>query len=237
MEPVTPTHASRCIRWDEIDWAAPPRGAGRAPAAAPIGDVVLRVDDLKKYYEVGSNALFGGDTRVVKANEAVSFEAREAETLAIVGEFGLRQVDARQGAARARDRHRGHDHASATRRSAARPIERRDTRTVASIQMVFQNPFDTLNPSHSIGGQIVRVLEKFRVGRNQRRARGADARAARPRASCRAPSPAGCRASSPAARSSASASPAPSPARRRSWSPTSRSPRSTSRCRPRSPSC
>ena len=48
--------------------------------------MVLSVDNLKKYYEVGSNALFGGDTRVVKANEAVSFEAREAETLAIVGE-------------------------------------------------------------------------------------------------------------------------------------------------------
>ena len=32
--------------------------------------------------------------------------------------------------------------------------------------MVFQNPFDTLNPSHSIRGQIVRVLEKFRIARN-----------------------------------------------------------------------
>ena len=29
--------------------------------------------------------------------------------------------------------------------------------------MVFQNPFDTLNPSHSVGSQIVRVLEKFGV--------------------------------------------------------------------------
>ena len=52
------------------------------------------------------------------------------------------------------------------RRSASRAIERRDTRTVSSIQMVFQNPFDTLNPSHSIGGQIVRVLEKFRIGKS-----------------------------------------------------------------------
>ena len=49
----------------------------------------------------------------------------------------------------------------------ARPIERRDTRTVASIQMVFQNPFDTLNPSMSVGRQIVRVLERFRVGGSQ----------------------------------------------------------------------
>jgi peptide/nickel transport system ATP-binding protein len=31
--------------------------------------------------------------------------------------------------------------------------------------MVFQNPFDTLNPSHSVGSQIMRTLEKFGVGR------------------------------------------------------------------------
>ena len=30
--------------------------------------------------------------------------------------------------------------------------------------MVFQNPFDTLNPSHSVGSQIIRTLEKFNVG-------------------------------------------------------------------------
>ena len=89
---------------------APPAGDARAPAPRRSATWCCAVDDLKKYYEVGASALFGGDTRVVKANEAVSFEAREAETLAIVGEFGLRQVDARQGADRARDRHRGHDH-------------------------------------------------------------------------------------------------------------------------------
>ena len=43
-------------------------------------------------------------------------------------------------------------------------IEMRDVQTVASIQMVFQNPFDTLNPSHSVGSQIMRTLEKFGVG-------------------------------------------------------------------------
>src|SRR5690606_11460912 len=31
--------------------------------------------------------------------------------------------------------------------------------------MVFQNPFDTLNPSHSVGSQIIRTLEKFAYGK------------------------------------------------------------------------
>src|SRR5690606_22385650 len=43
-------------------------------------------------------------------------------------------------------------------------VEDRDTESVAAIQMVFQNPFDTLNPSHSVGSQIIRTLEKFKVG-------------------------------------------------------------------------
>ncbi len=164
MEPVTPTHASRCLRWREIDWAAPPPVRETAPPA-PFGPVVLAVENLRKYYEVGSSALFGGDTRVVKANESVSFEAREAETLAIVGESGC-------GKSTLAKLLLGLETATAgtivldTDEIGSSPIGRRDTRTVSSIQMVFQNPFDTLNPSMSIGGQIIRTLEKFGIGRS-----------------------------------------------------------------------
>ncbi|MEC7246313.1 MAG: oligopeptide/dipeptide ABC transporter ATP-binding protein, partial [Pseudomonadota bacterium] len=45
-------------------------------------------------------------------------------------------------------------------------IEDRDTKTVSSIQMVFQNPFDTLNPSMTVGRQIIRALEVFGIGDN-----------------------------------------------------------------------
>ncbi len=31
--------------------------------------------------------------------------------------------------------------------------------------MIFQNPFDTLNPSYSVGSQILRTLERFRIGK------------------------------------------------------------------------
>ena len=43
-------------------------------------------------------------------------------------------------------------------------VEQREKSTVSSIQMIFQNPFDTLNPSHSVGSQIMRTLEKVGVG-------------------------------------------------------------------------
>jgi len=81
-------HSSRCLRIDKIDWNAPPEQSTRSQKAT-LGRVVLKVDQLKKYYEVNANALFAGNNRkVVKANETLSFEARESETLAIVGESG-----------------------------------------------------------------------------------------------------------------------------------------------------
>src|SRR6056300_930508 len=46
-------------------------------------------------------------------------------------------------------------------------IEKRNTKTVADIQMVFQNPFDTLNPSMTVGRQIIRELEIFGVGNTE----------------------------------------------------------------------
>ena len=156
-------HQSRCLRVDEIDWTAP-MVANEEQTASEKGAVVLRVNDLRKYYEVAANALFGGgETRVVKANESLSFEARESETLAIVGESGcgkstLAKVlmgleTATSGTVLLDDRP-----------IQDTPIEMRDTRTVSSIQMVFQNPFDTLNPSMSVGRQIIRALEVFGIG-------------------------------------------------------------------------
>ncbi|MEL6426244.1 MAG: oligopeptide/dipeptide ABC transporter ATP-binding protein, partial [Pseudomonadota bacterium] len=161
--PGNDRHDSRCLRIDEIDWAAQlPRREDAGEATS--GDVVIKVDGLKKYYEVAANAMFGGgETRVVKANETVSFEARESETLAIVGESGCGKSTLAKvllGLETATDGESTLGNADI----ANVPIEERDRRTIADIQMVFQNPFDTLNPSHTIGSQIIRVLEKFGVG-------------------------------------------------------------------------
>ncbi|ABD55384.1 dipeptide ABC transporter ATP-binding protein [Jannaschia sp. CCS1] len=156
-------HATRCLRFQEIDWMAPPEVAA-ATAKAPIGDVVLKIDNLKKYYEVAANALFGGgDKKVVKANETLSFEARESETLAIVGESGCGKstlAKVLMGLETATDGAivMGNQEIQGT------PIEERDTKTVSNVQMVFQNPFDTLNPSMTVGRQIIRALEVFKIG-------------------------------------------------------------------------
>ena len=162
--PGDDVHNTRCLRFQEIDWQAQPVLA-EVKEKGEVGKVVLRMDNLKKYYEVAANALFGGfATRVVKANETLSFEARESETLAIVGESGCgkstfaKVLMGLETATEGTITLDGHDIQDI-------PIEKRDTQTVADVQMVFQNPFDTLNPSMTVGRQIIRALEIFKIGK------------------------------------------------------------------------
>ncbi|MEL7262232.1 MAG: ABC transporter ATP-binding protein [Pseudomonadota bacterium] len=160
------SHETRCVKFQEIDWNAPLANVV-TKEKAPIGDVVLKMDNLKKYYEVAASALFSsGEKKVVKANETLSFEARESETLAIVGESGCGKstfAKVLMGLETATE-------GTITLGNTAIqdiPIEERDTKTVADVQMVFQNPFDTLNPSMTVGRQIIRALEIFKVGKNE----------------------------------------------------------------------
>ncbi len=165
VDTVGTRHQTRCIRSTEIDWNAPVK-AGKTHVKIPPGEVVLKMDDLRKYYEVSSGGVFGGGAKkVVKANETLSFEAREGETLAIVGESGCGKSTfakvlmgletATSGKIMLYDRD-----------IQDTPIQQRSTAMVSGVQMVFQNPFDTLNPSMSVGRQIIRALEIFKVGKS-----------------------------------------------------------------------
>ena len=167
MRPVPgePRHDVRCVRFEEIDWARY-RPEGLSGEQAEIGKTVLQVKKMKKYYELRDSSMLalikGQRVRYVKANEELDFDAREAETVAIVGESGCGKstfAKVLMGLEQATEGEvilNGQDLSQL-------PVQKRKAQTVALLQMVFQNPFDTLNPSHSVGSQIARVIKKFGV--------------------------------------------------------------------------
>jgi peptide/nickel transport system ATP-binding protein len=146
-------HLSRCVRIGEIPWDAPPlAAAGRT--AANVGERILRVENLTKRYGQ------------VSANEGLTFDARRGETVAIVGESGCGKstfarilmglTQATSGSIKFADLE-----------LSQLPVTRRNKNTIRSLQMIFQNPFETLNPSHRVGAQIARVIRKLGVQRDE----------------------------------------------------------------------
>lgn len=158
-------HFSRCIRYNEIDWNTLPPSARKITEKVIPGAPVLEIEDLRKYYKVSGNALFGAKKgRVIKANETITFVAHESETVAIVGESGCGKSTLAKVLLGLETASSGKV-ALCGKEIQSLGIENRDVKTMSSIQMVFQNPFDTLNPSHTVGSQIIRTLEKFKIGK------------------------------------------------------------------------
>ena len=173
MAAVTTSQASdhrvRCLRWQEIDFGMQ-LSHGKAKPPIPVGDRVLEVDSMQKYYEVHDRSIAaiisGRSVKLVKANEALNFDARRGETVAIVGESGCgkstfaKVLMGLECCTSGKLQHEGREIGNL-------PVQRRSSAQLSSVQMVFQNPSDTLNPSHTIGGQIGRVIKKFGVEKDR----------------------------------------------------------------------
>lgn len=158
-------HDVRCERFDEIDWKNY-HPEGLSGEQAEIGKVVLEVKHMKKYYELKDSSIMalikGKKVQYVKANEDINLIAHEAETVAIVGESGCGKSTFAKVLMGLEEATEGQVMLNGLELSHT-PVQQRKAQTVALLQMVFQNPFDTLNPSHTVGSQIARVIKKFDV--------------------------------------------------------------------------
>ena len=122
---------------------------------------LLVVEDLKKYYPV-RGGVWGGTVGHVRAVDGVSLSVRAGETLGLVGESGCgkstlgRTVMRLEDPTDGRVTFEGRDLAHANRRELFGL--RRD------IQMIFQDPYSSLNPRMSVGEIVREPLVVHRVG-------------------------------------------------------------------------
>ncbi|MEV8596834.1 dipeptide ABC transporter ATP-binding protein [Streptomyces sp. NPDC052012] len=123
-------------------------GGTRTEDAAADGDILLKVTGLQKHFPI-RKGLLQRQTGAVRAVDGIDFEVRKGETLGVVGESGCgkstmgrlitRLLEPTAGTVEFEGRDITHLSAGALR-----PMRR-------DVQMIFQDPYSSLNPRHTIG--------------------------------------------------------------------------------------
>ncbi|MFI6474478.1 ABC transporter ATP-binding protein [Streptomyces sp. NPDC050516] len=139
------------------DAAIPAQSKSAAPTKAALnkdaapGEVLLKVSGLQKHFPIRSGVL-KRQTGSVKAVDGIDFDVRSGETLGVVGESGCgkstmgrlitRLLEPTGGTVEFEGRDITHLGVRGMR-----PMRR-------DVQMIFQDPYSSLNPRHTVGGII-----------------------------------------------------------------------------------
>src|SRR2546421_6874118 len=142
------------------------------PIESGRGEPLIAIRDLKVHFDLGGGSawdrLTGGDSvkRVVKAVDGVTFDIYAGETLGLVGESGcgkstlgraiLRLTEPTSGSVFFRNRDLAHLSGKALRE------QRRH------LQIIFQDPYASLNPRMTVGQIVGEPLETFRLARGRK---------------------------------------------------------------------
>ncbi|HJL51350.1 MAG TPA: oligopeptide/dipeptide ABC transporter ATP-binding protein [Arenicellales bacterium] len=131
------------------------------PVVATAAENILSVQDVKKYFDV-REGLLAKKVGNVYAVDGVSFEIARGETLGLVGESGCGKSTVGRLVLRLLDLTAGEVHLkgvdiSGLSRSEILPHRR-------EMQMVFQDPYSSLNPKLSAGSLVSEPLTNFKQG-------------------------------------------------------------------------
>jgi oligopeptide/dipeptide ABC transporter ATP-binding protein len=126
------------------------------------GDVLLAVEHVRKYFPVKKGVVFRKEFAQVKAVDDVSFEITRGETLGLVGESGCGKSTLARCIVRLYDLTDGRivfDGRDISRlsRKQLRPLRR-------DFQMVFQDPYSSLNPRRRVGSIVGAPLRVHGLG-------------------------------------------------------------------------
>lgn len=126
-------------------------------------EVIISVEHLKKYYPVSGSGLRDmlgmGEKKYVKAVEDASFSIAKGKTLGIVGESGcgkstlIKTIIGLEDSTDGQAQFLGFDITD--------DLASRNEQLIQELQMVFQNPDSTMNPSYTVGQQIARPMLRF----------------------------------------------------------------------------
>jgi peptide/nickel transport system ATP-binding protein/oligopeptide transport system ATP-binding protein len=125
------------------------------------GEALLEVKGLVKHFPIDRGVMLRRNVGAVRAVDGIEFEVMRGETFGIVGESGSGKSTTARLIARLLDptagevRFEGRD-ITALRGAGLKPIRR-------ELQMVFQDPYSSLNPRKTIGSIVAEPLVIHRV--------------------------------------------------------------------------
>ena len=167
---AAPDHLSACIRTSEVGRLARPAEAIRAEAATRASDAspgpLLEVRGLAKHFAAGRAAgSWRSDHAEIRAVQDVSFTVAAGETLGLVGESGCGKTTVGRVILRLEDATKGQilfEGADVTnaRSGDLKALRRR-------VQVIFQDPYSSLNPRMTIGQILSEPLTVYGLARSR----------------------------------------------------------------------
>jgi len=154
-----PEHRVACARVDELPgWSRRSTGDVAREGGGP-GEAMVKVEHLTKVYEPRRRR-FRGPRGSVRAVSDVELAAARGRTLAIVGESGCGKSTVAKVLSGLEVATSGSVVLDGVEVGAL-AVDARSAALKRKLQMVFQNPDSTLNPSHTVGYAIGRALRRL----------------------------------------------------------------------------
>lgn len=139
------------------------------PAVMDKNEVLISVKDLAVHFSIGGERLFGRSKQIVKAVDGVTLDIRRGETMGLVGESGCGKTTLGRAIVRLNKPAAGQILYGNQDMAALSEAKLRAHRR--HLQVIFQDPYASLNPRMTVSQIISEPLETFRlaVGQEKRR--------------------------------------------------------------------
>ena len=133
------------------------------------GEILLEVRNLRKYYPVTKGFIFQRQVGAVKAVDGLNFFIRRGETLGLVGESGSGKTTTGRVILRLQEPTTGEALFEGRNLFSLRKEELRRMRR--NMQIIFQDPYSSLNPRMTVGDIIGEPLEIHNMARGRDKVR------------------------------------------------------------------